>query len=315
MPACIDNMGDIKMPGYSDPGFDTLALHAGAEPDPATGARAVAHPPDHVVRLRVERPRGSHCSTWSAAGHVYSRISNPTNAVLEQRVAALEGGVGAIATASGQAALHLAIATLMGAGSHIVSSSTALVWRLAEPAALHACSRFGIETTFVKPGDMDGWRAAARPNTKPVFWRDRGQPRPGCAGHSHRILANRARGRRATAGGLHAHLALAHASPSSHGADLVYHSATKFLSAGMAPWWVASWSTAAASTGRARPKSSRQVCRARLQPYDGFHNMVFTEESTVGAFSAARAPRGLARLWRLHEPAQRPGSSCKALKP
>ena len=102
-------------------GFDTLSLHAGQQPDPATGARAtpiyqtasyVFKSPDHAASLfNAER-----------AGHVYSRITNPTTAVLEERISALEGGVGAIATASGQAACHLAIATLLGAGDHIVSS-------------------------------------------------------------------------------------------------------------------------------------------------------------------------------------------------
>src|SRR5216117_483938 len=103
--------------------FDTLTLHAGAAPDPATGARAtpiyqttsfVFRDTDHAAALfNMER-----------AGHVYSRISNPTSAVLEERVAALEGGVGAIATASGQAALHLAVATIMDSGSHIVASGS-----------------------------------------------------------------------------------------------------------------------------------------------------------------------------------------------
>ena len=110
------------MPGYSDPGFDTLALHAGAQPDPATGARAV---PIHLTTSIVFESSEHAASLFNLerAGHVYSRISNPTNAVLEQRISALEGGIGAIATASGQAALHLAIATLMGAGSHMVASS------------------------------------------------------------------------------------------------------------------------------------------------------------------------------------------------
>ena len=124
------------MPGSADPGFDTLALHAGAAPDPATGARAV---PIHLTTSFVFENSEHAASLFNMerSGHVYSRISNPTNAVLEERVAALEGGVGAIATASGQAALHLAIATLAGAGSHIVASSRA-VRRLAQPAALHA---------------------------------------------------------------------------------------------------------------------------------------------------------------------------------
>ena len=89
------------MPGYSDPGFDTLALHAGAQPDPATGARAV---PIHLTTSFVFESSEHAASLFNLerAGHVYSRISNPTNAVLEQRISALEGGIGAIATASGQ---------------------------------------------------------------------------------------------------------------------------------------------------------------------------------------------------------------------
>src|ERR1700682_3365940 len=109
------------MPGHSDPGFDTLALHAGAAPEPATGARAV---PIHLTTSFVFESTEHAASLFNMerSGHVYSRISNPTNAVLEERIAALEGGVGAIATASGQAALHLAIVTILGAGQHIVAS-------------------------------------------------------------------------------------------------------------------------------------------------------------------------------------------------
>ena len=103
--------------------FDTLSLHAGQQPDPATGARAVPiyqttsfvfDDTDHAAALfNLERP-----------GYIYSRIANPTVAVLEERLAALEGGTGAVCTASGQAATHLAIATLMGAGGHIVASAS-----------------------------------------------------------------------------------------------------------------------------------------------------------------------------------------------
>src|SRR5918996_172082 len=101
--------------------FDTLALHAGAVPDPSTGARAT---PIYQTSSFVFRDSDTAAALFNMerAGHVYSRISNPTCAVLEERIAALEGGVGAIATASGQAALHLAIATLMSAGAHIVAS-------------------------------------------------------------------------------------------------------------------------------------------------------------------------------------------------
>ena len=116
------------MAGSSDPGFDTLALHAGAAPDPATGARAV---PIHLSTSFVFQNSEHAASLFNMerSGHVYSRISNPTNAVLEERVTALEGGSGAIAVASGQAALHLAVAMEPTPPSSAAtrSSSTALV--------------------------------------------------------------------------------------------------------------------------------------------------------------------------------------------
>src|SRR5437868_15169139 len=114
----------VLHPSTAMPGtrFVTLALHAGAAPDPATGARAT---PIHLTTSFVFRDSEHAASLFNMerAGHVYSRISNPTVAVFEERVAALENGAGAIATASGQAALHLAIATLMAAGSHVVAST------------------------------------------------------------------------------------------------------------------------------------------------------------------------------------------------
>src|SRR3954465_4999951 len=101
------------MPGHARPGFGTPAVHAGAAPDPATGARAV---PIHLTTSFVFENSEHAASLFNMGrpGHFYRRIWNPPNAVLEDRIAALEGGVGAIATASGQAALHLAICTLAG---------------------------------------------------------------------------------------------------------------------------------------------------------------------------------------------------------
>jgi O-acetylhomoserine (thiol)-lyase len=161
------------MPGYLDPGFDTLALHAGAAPDPATGARAV---PIHLSTSFVFESSEQAASLFNLerAGHVYSRISNPTNAVLEQRISALEGGIGAIATASGQAALHLAVATLLDAGAHIVASSA--IYGGSHNLLHYTLRRFGIETTFVAPGDLDAWRAALRPNTRLLFGETVGNP-------------------------------------------------------------------------------------------------------------------------------------------
>ncbi|WP_313560524.1 O-acetylhomoserine aminocarboxypropyltransferase [Diaphorobacter nitroreducens] len=270
------------MPGYSDPGFDTLALHAGAQPDPATGARAVPihlstsfvfESSDHAAALfNLERP-----------GHVYSRLSNPTNAVLEQRVAALEGGVGAIAVASGQAALHLAIATLMGAGSHIVASTA--LYGGSQNLLHYTLRRFGIDTTFVKPGDIDGWRAAIRPNTKLFFGETVGNPGlevldiPTVADIAHEAGVPLLVDSTLTSPWL--------IKPFEHGADLVYHSATKFLSGhGTVIGGVVVDGGSFDWEGSGRfPELT--------QPYDGFHNMVFTEESTVGAFLLRARREGL----------------------
>ena len=130
--------------------FPTLSLHAGQQPDPVTGARAapiyqttsyVFPDVDHAASLfNLER-----------AGHIYSRISNPTVAVFEERMAALEGGVGAIATASGQAAMSLAVMTLMDAGGHIVASRN--IYGGTHNLFHHTLPRFGITTTFVDPRD------------------------------------------------------------------------------------------------------------------------------------------------------------------
>src|SRR5947208_12522073 len=153
--------------------FDTLSLHAGHSPDPVTGARAV---PIYFTTSFVFRDADHAAALFNMerGGHVYSRISNPTNAVLEERVAALEGGSGAIATASGQAALHLAIATIAGAGSHIVASSA--LYGGSHNLLHYTLARFGIATTFVKPGDHAGWRAAIRPETRLLFGETLGNP-------------------------------------------------------------------------------------------------------------------------------------------
>src|ERR1700741_739310 len=153
--------------------FDTLTLHAGAVPDPATGARAT---PIYQTSSFVF-PDSDHAAAlfnMERAGHVYSRISNPTCAVLEERIAALEGGGGSIATASGQAALHLAIVTLMGAGAHIVASRA--LYGGSHNLLDYTLPRFGIATTFVDPRDVDAWRAAIRPTTRLLFGETLGNP-------------------------------------------------------------------------------------------------------------------------------------------
>ncbi|MBX3657796.1 MAG: O-acetylhomoserine aminocarboxypropyltransferase [Ramlibacter sp.] len=273
------------MPGYSDPGFDTLALHAGAAPDPATGARAV---PIHLTTSFVFESSDHAAALFNLerAGHVYSRISNPTNAVLEQRVAALEGGIGAIATASGQAALHLAVATLMGAGSHIVASTA--LYGGSQNLLHYTLRRFGIETTFVKPGDIDGWRAAIRPDTKLLFGETVGNPGldvldiPVVSAIAHEAGVPLLVDSTLTSPYLMRPLEL--------GADLVYHSATKFLSGhGTVIGGIVVDGGSFDWEGRATQGRFAEL----TQPYDGFHNMVFSEESTVGAFLLRARREGL----------------------
>ncbi len=273
------------MPGYADPGFDTLSLHAGASPDPTTGARAV---PIHLTTSFVFESSDHAASLFNLerAGHVYSRISNPTNAVLEQRVAALEGGIGAVATASGQAALHLSIATLMGAGSHIVASTA--LYGGSQNLLHYTMRRFGIETTFVKPGDLDGWRAAARPNTKLFFGETVGNPGldvldiEAVAAIAHEAGAPLLVDSTLTSPWL--------IKPFDHGADLVYHSATKFLSGHGTV--IGGIVVDGGSFDWDSPKSTGKF-KKLTEAYDGFHNMVFSEESTVGAFLLRARREGL----------------------
>jgi O-acetylhomoserine (thiol)-lyase len=161
------------MPIQRNAGADTLALHAGQTPDPLHHSRAT---PIHFTTSYVFESSDHAAALFNQerAGHVYSRISNPTNAVLEERIAALDGGVGAIACASGQAALMLAITTLMGSGGHIVASRS--LYGGSHNLLAYTLPRFGIETTFVAPRDKDAWRAAIRPETRLLFGEAIGNP-------------------------------------------------------------------------------------------------------------------------------------------
>jgi O-acetylhomoserine (thiol)-lyase len=211
------------MPGYSDPGFDTLALHAGAAPDPATGARAT---PIHLSTSFVfeSSEHAASCSTWNARAMSTAASATPPTRCSRSAWRRWKAAWARSPPASGQAALHLAIATLAGAGT--TSSPAARCTAAAQPAALHA-GALRHRTTFVqarRPG-----RLARRhpPRDPAAVRRNAGQPGPGRAGHP-------------------AVAAIAHDAglpllvdstfttpwlmrPFEHGADLVYHSATKFL--------------------------------------------------------------------------------------
>jgi O-acetylhomoserine (thiol)-lyase len=268
--------------GPKTPRPETLAVHAGQSPDPATGARAV---PIYQTASYVfpDTDTAAALFNMETPGHVYSRLSNPTVSVLEERVASLEGGAGALATASGQAALHLAIATLMGQGGHVVASAS--LYGGSHNLLTYTLPRFGIEATFVPARDLDAWRSAIRPQTRLLFGESVGNPSvdvldiPSVAAIAHEAGVPLLVDATVTTPVLGRAL--------DQGADLVMHSATKFLSGhgvviggvlvdgGRFDW---------AASGR---------FPTLTEPYDGFHGMVFTEESPVAAFMLRARREGL----------------------
>ena len=263
-------------------GFDTLALHAGQAADPTTGARAtpiyqsasfVFPDTDHAVGLfNIER-----------AGHVYSRLSNPTNAVLEERISALEGGVGAIATASGQAAMHLAIATVCSAGDHIVASRS--LYGGSHNLLEYTLPRFGIETTFVDPRSPEAFRDAIRPNTKLLFGETLGNP-------GLEVLNIRAVAEVAHAAGIALMIDSTFTTPwlcrpFDHGADIVFHSATKFLSGhGIVIGGLV-------VDGGTFDWEASDRYPTLTETYAGFHDLVFAEEFGPQAFITRARKEGI----------------------
>ncbi len=206
------------------PGFDTLALHAGQTPDPTTGARAV---PIYQTTSYVFRDTDHAANLFALKefGNIYTRIMNPTWAVLEERVAALEGGAAALVTASGQAAETLAILNLCGAGDHIVSSAS--LYGGTYNLFHYTLSKLGIETTFVDPSHPGNFHYAIRPNTKLVYAETLGNPK-------NDVLDLEAVANVAHEAGLPLFIDNTVATPYlcrpiDWGADIVIHSLTKFL--------------------------------------------------------------------------------------
>src|SRR5689334_10122967 len=270
------------MPGPKTYQFDTLSLHAGQQPDAQFGARAQ---PVYFTTSYVFKDTDHAASLFNMerAGHVYTRISNPTNAVLEERIAALEGGVGAIATASGQAAMHLAIATLMGAGSHIVASGS--LYGGSHNLLAYTLKRFGIDTTFVTPRNLDDWKKAIRPQTRLLFGETLGNPGldvldiPALAEIAHAAKVPLLVDATFTTPYL--------MQPFKLGADLLYHSATKFLGGhGTAIGGVL------VDSGRFDWEASGKFATL-TEAYAGFHNMDFAEESGTRAFLLRARREGL----------------------
>ncbi len=268
--------------GPKKPHSDTLAVHAGQSPDPATGARAV---PIYQTASYVfpDTDTAAALFNMETPGHVYSRLSNPTVAVFEERMAALEGGVGAIATASGQAALHLALVTLMGQGGHVVASAS--LYGGSHNLLAYTLPRFGITTTFVPSRDLSSWRAAIRPETRLLFGETVGNPSidvldiPAISAISRENRIPFLVDATVTTPVL--------GQPLEQSADLVMHSATKFLSGhGVVIGGVL------IDGGRFDWTASGKF-PTLTEPYDGFHGMVFTEESTTSAFLLRARREGL----------------------
>ncbi len=262
--------------------FDTLSLHAGQQPDPATGARAV---PIYQTTSYVFRDTDQAAALFNLerAGHIYSRISNPTTAVLEERIAALELGVAGIATASGHAALHLAIVTLMGQGGHIVASSS--LYGGSINLFTHTLPRFGITTTFVNPRDVAAFRDAIRPETRLVFAEGLGNP-------GLEVLDIPAVAEVAHKAGLPLMLDSTFATPYlcrpiELGADLVMHSATKWLGGhGLALGGLL------VDGGRFDWEESGKF-DTLTEPYAGYHGIDFAEEFGPQAFAMRARAEGL----------------------
>ena len=253
--------------------FDTLSLHAGQHPDSATRARAT---PIYQTASYVFRDVDHAASIFNIerTGHVYSRISNPTNAVFEERISALEGAVGAIATASGQAALHLAVTTILSAGDHIVSSQS--IYGGSHNLFSYTLPRFGIETSFVHPRDLDAIRDAVRPNTRLIFGEVVGNP--GCEILDVAKVAEIAHENQIPLLIDSTFTTPYLCKPFDLGADIVFHSATKFLSGhGVVIGGVL------VDGGKFDWQSSGKF-PTLTEPYDGFHGLNFAEEFGPAAY-------------------------------
>jgi len=261
---------------------DTLAVHAGQSPDPATGSRAV---PIYQTASFVfpDTETAAALFNMEQPGHVYSRLSNPTVSVFEERMASLEDAAGAIATASGQAALHLALVTLMGKGGHVVSSAS--LYGGSHNLLAYTLPRFGIETTFVPSGEIGAWRRAIRPETRLLFGETVGNP-------AVDVLDIPALSALASENAIPLLVDATVTTPIlgrplEMGAHLVMHSATKFLSGhGVVIGGVL------VDGGRFDWQASGKF-PTLTEPYEGFHGMVFAEESTTSAFLLRARREGL----------------------
>ena len=256
----------------------TIALHTGYSPESDHGSRAV--PIYQTTSYAFDSVQGaSSLFNVEQGGHIYSRISNPTVAVLEQRLAALEGGTGAICTASGMSALFAAFTTLCSAGDHIVSS--AQIYGSTATTLRYTLKRFGIECDFIAINDADALRAAIKPNTKLVFCESISNP-------GMEVSDLPKIGKIANAAGVPVMVDATFATPAlsrplEHGANIVVHSITKWIGGhgaavggciiggGNFDWGVLG-------------KDGAPRFPEMTEPYAPFHGMKFWEEFGPTAF-------------------------------
>ena len=205
-------------------GFATRSLHAGQRPDPTTGARAV---PIYQTTSYVFEDADSAAAYFNLQeyGNTYSRIMNPTVAVLEERVASLEGGVGAVAFASGLAAQAATLFTLLVPGDHVVAS--AALYGGTTTQLKHLARKLSFDLTFVDPDDVDAWRRAVCPETKALFAETIGNPGGNVLDIEAVAAVAREAGAPLVVDNTFATPYLCR--PFEHGAEIVVHSATKFL--------------------------------------------------------------------------------------
>ena len=256
-----------------DLNLETLSLHAGNKPDSDFGSRATPiYQTSSFVFPDSETAAGIFNN--ERAGHTYSRITNPTNAVLEERISSLEGGIGAISTASGQAALFLAITTILGKGSHIVASKS--LYGGSHNLLEYTLPRFGITSSFVNFRKPKNIKSAIQKNTGLIFGETLGNP--GLDVMNIEMVSNVAHQNKLPLLVDSTFTTPYLMKPFDYGADLIFHSATKFLSghgvviggllvdSGNFEW------------------SSNKKFKTLNEPYNGFHNMKFVEEFGPAAF-------------------------------
>ncbi len=262
--------------------FDTLSLHAGYMPEKNAGSRQV---PIYQTTsyLFDDVDHAAALFNLEQGGHIYSRISNPTVQVLEERVSALEGGTAALATASGMSAIFLTIMTLCGTGDHVVVSSqiyggTFNLFRLTLP-------KFGIKTTFVKPRDTEGFKKAIQKNTKCIFGELVGNPGNELMNMPEIVKIAHDAGIPLVIDSTYQTPYLCR--PLEHGADIVVHSLTK---------WMCGHGSSMAGIlveGGKFDWMQNDKFPDMTKPYEGYHGLSFAEEFGPVAFTMKARAEGM----------------------